>query len=98
EEYKKYFGREADAFGALAVDCYLLIVDAIQRAGSADPKAIKEALQTADLEVVTGRTIMTPQGDPVKDFYFLKVENGQFVYATMIPAARAAEIKALMGK
>lgn len=98
EEYKKHFGREADAFGALAVDSYLLIVDAIQRAGSADPKAIKEALQTADLEVVTGRTIMTPEGDPVKDFFFLKVENGQFVYATMIPAARAAEIKALMGK
>ncbi len=98
EEYRKYFGRDPDAFGALAVDCYLLIVDAIQRAGSADPKAIKEALQTADLEVITGRTIMTPQGDPIKDFVFLKVENGQFVYATMIPAARAAEIKKLMGK
>lgn len=98
EEYKKYFGREADAFGALAVDSYLLIVDAIQRAGSADPVKIKEALQTADLEVVTGRTIMTPEGDPVKDFFFLKVENGQFVYATMIPASRAAEIKALMEK
>ncbi|MGQ9700409.1 MAG: ABC transporter substrate-binding protein [Candidatus Bipolaricaulaceae bacterium] len=98
EEYKKYFGREADAFGALAVDSYLLIVDAIQRAGSADPVKIKEALQTADLEVVTGRTIMTPEGNPVKDFFFLKVENGQFVYATMIPASRAAEIKALMGK
>jgi branched-chain amino acid transport system substrate-binding protein len=82
----------------LAVDSYLLIVDAIKRAGSADPKAIKEALQTADLEVVTGRTIMTPEGNPIKDFYFLKVENGQFVFATMIPASRAAEIKALMGK
>lgn len=97
-EYEKYFGHEADAFGALAVDCYLLIVDAIQRAGSADPKAIKDALQTADLEVVTGRTIMTPEGDPVKDFVFLKVENGEFMYAAMIPASRAAEIKALMGK
>ena len=98
EKYKEHFGHEADAFGALAVDSYLLIVDAIKRAGSADPKAIKEALQTADLEVVTGRTIMTPEGNPIKDFYFLKVENGQFVFATMIPASRAAEIKALMGK
>ena len=98
EKYKEHFGREPDAFGALAVDSYLLIVDAINRAGSADPKAIKDALQTADLEVVTGRTAMTPEGDPVKDFYFLKVENGQFVYATMIPASRAAEIKALMKK
>ncbi|MBC7099610.1 ABC transporter substrate-binding protein, partial [Candidatus Bipolaricaulota bacterium] len=84
--FRERFGKSPDAFGALAVDCYMLIVDAIQRAGAADPEAIKEALKTADLEVVTGRTVMTPGGDPLKDFIFLKVEVGEFTFSTLIPA------------
>ncbi|MCD6129157.1 ABC transporter substrate-binding protein [Candidatus Bipolaricaulota bacterium] len=96
--FREKFGKSPDAFGALAVDCYMLIVDAIQRAGEATPEAIKEALKTADLEVVTGRTIMTPEGDPLKDFVFLKVEGGKFVFSTIIPAEKAQEIKALMAK
>ena len=98
ERYKEYYGRIADADGALAVDAYLLIVDAIKRAGSADPKAIKDALQTADIEGVTGRIVMTPQGDPVRDFCVLRVENGQFVYTTTITASEAEEIKARVKK
>ena len=96
--FREKFGESPDGFGALAVDSYLLIVDAIQRAGSAAPEAIKEALKTADLEVVTGRTIMTPEGDPLKDFVFLKVEGGEFVFSTLIPAEKAQEVKALMAE
>ncbi|HAF70040.1 MAG: Amino acid/amide ABC transporter substrate-binding protein, HAAT family [Acetothermia bacterium 64_32] len=96
--FRERFGKSPDAFGALAVDCYMLIVDAIQRAGAADPEAIKEALKTADLEVVTGRTVMTPGGDPLKDFIFLKVEGGEFTFSTLIPAERAQEIRALIAE
>ncbi len=98
EAYRAEKGKDPDAFGALAVDCYLLIVDAIQRAGSADPKLIKEALQTADLEVVTGRTIMTPQGDPKKDFVFLTVQGGKFVFVEGFPVEKAWEVRALIGQ
>lgn len=92
EAFRKKFGDAPDSFGALAVDCYLLIVDAIQRAGSTDPEAIKEALKTADLEVVTGRTIMNPRGDPAKDFVFLTVRGGEFAFYGYLPAAEAAEL------
>jgi branched-chain amino acid transport system substrate-binding protein len=96
EAYRAKFGKSPDAFGALAVDCYMLIVDAIERAGSADPELIQDGLITADLDVITGHTKFNLQGDPLKDFFFLRVEGGEFVFATMIPAARAAEVKALM--
>ncbi|HDI10934.1 MAG TPA: ABC transporter substrate-binding protein [Candidatus Acetothermia bacterium] len=96
--FREKFGESPDAFGALAVDCYLLIVDAIQRAGEATPEAIKEALKTADLEVVTGRTIMTPEGSPKKDFVFLKVEGGEFAFFTLIPFEKAEEIRAMVAK
>ena len=96
--FREKFGESPDAFGALAVDCYLLIVDAIQRAGEATPEAIKEALKTADLEVVTGRTIMTPEGSPKKDFVFLKVEGGEFAFFTLIPFEKAEEIRAMVAE
>jgi branched-chain amino acid transport system substrate-binding protein len=78
QAYWAKYGRAPDAFGALAVDSYLLLVDAIHRAWSTDPKAIRDALATADLEVVTGHMIMTGEGTPMKDFVFLKVEGGKF--------------------
>jgi len=78
QAYRARYGRAPDAFGALAVDSYLLLVDAIHRAWSTDPKAIRDALATADLEGVTGHMIMTEEGTPLKDFVFLKVEGGKF--------------------
>jgi branched-chain amino acid transport system substrate-binding protein len=92
QAFKEKFGESPDSFGALAVDCYLLILDAIERAGSTDPEAIKEALKTADLEVVTGRTIMTPKGDPAKDFVILTVKDGAFAFYDVVPATKAQEI------
>ena len=96
QAFKEKYGESPDAFGALAVDCYLLIVDAIQRAGTADPAAIKDALKTADLEVVTGRTVMTPEGNPKKDFVFLTVKNGQFAFGSLITAEEAENIRKLI--
>lgn len=99
EEFKKEFGESPDSFGALGVDCYLLIVDAIKRAGTVDPVAIKEALKTADLEVVTGRTIMNPIGNPTKDFVILIVKDGQFELYRHIPAQEAGQIlKPILGR
>jgi branched-chain amino acid transport system substrate-binding protein len=97
EVYRARYGRAPDAMGALAVDAYLLVVDSIKRAGSADPKAIRDALATADLEVVTGRTIMTEEGTPAKDFVFLKVEGGEFKFSAVLPAAKAVELKERLG-
>lgn len=56
EEFKKaYPGKEINAFAALGFDAYLLALDAIERAGSADPEAIREALsQTSGFEGATG--------------------------------------------
>lgn len=98
EAYRAKFGSDPDAFSALSVDCYMLIVDAIERAGSADPELIQAALVTADLDVVTGHTTMTPSGNPKKDFVFLTVENGKFKFVETFPVERAWEIRALIGK
>jgi branched-chain amino acid transport system substrate-binding protein len=97
-EYRKAFGRTPSSMEAMAVDAYLLMVDAIQRAGVADPKAIRDALAVADLEVVTGRTIMDPNTrNPAKDFVFLEVRGGTFALKMVLPAAEAKALKARIG-
>ncbi len=56
-----------------------MVLDAIERAGSTDPKAIRDALAaTKDLEVVTG---------------FVSMDNGDAVKAAVIREARDGEWK-----
>jgi branched-chain amino acid transport system substrate-binding protein len=55
--YKAEYGKELDSvFGAIGYDAVYLIADAIKRANSDDPEAIRKALaETKDFEGVTGK-------------------------------------------
>ncbi len=77
-------GKETNipAVAALGYDAYLLIRDAIERAGSTNGDAIKDALNsTKDFEGVTGIINFTEEGDADKNIAVIKtVENGKFKY------------------
>lgn len=81
--YKKYPDRNnIPAVTALSYDAYMVILDAMERADSADPKDIQKALtETTEFEGVTGKIAFDENGDAKKDEAVLKkVENGKFVY------------------
>lgn len=85
EGYKKELGDKEPiipAVAALGYDAYLLVLDAIERAGTTDGPAIKDALNaTKDFEGVTGIINFTEDGDADKNMAVIKtVEGGQFVY------------------
>ncbi len=86
DEYAKaYPDKPANAFGALGFDTYILALDAIERAGSADPEAIKNALAaTEGFEGATGIITLDENGDATKTAVIKKVEGGQFVYETKV--------------
>lgn len=78
---QKYPDKQANAFGALGFDTYILAKDAIERAGSADPEKIKEALAvTTDFKGATGLITLDENGDATKTAVIKKVKDGQFVY------------------
>lgn len=86
EAYVKEYGRRPDAFGALAFDAYNLVLDAIERAQSVDPVAVRNALAaTRDFQGVAGG-ISYPQdsGDPIKPAVINTIKNGQFVLMTVV--------------
>jgi branched-chain amino acid transport system substrate-binding protein len=82
---QKYPNKEVNAFAALGFDTYILAKDAIERANSADPQAIRDALAaTSGFEGATGIITLDANGDATKTAVIKKVENGQFVYEAKV--------------
>lgn len=80
-EYEKEYGRPPEnAFAALGYDAVGLICDAIERAGTTEPEALKKALgSTMGYPAVTGEISYTrPSGVPVKPVSIIGVFNGRY--------------------
>jgi len=79
----KYGKPERD--GCAGVWCLYAVVDAIERANSFDPKAIRDAMAaTENFEGVTGYITINDTGDAVKDAVVLEVRDGAFKYLTTV--------------
>jgi branched-chain amino acid transport system substrate-binding protein len=85
--YKAYPDKDPNGNAALGYDSYLLIIDAIQRAGSADPQKIRDALETTkDVPTVTGNTTLDAEHNPQKDIGILEIKDGKKVFiGTIVP-------------
>lgn len=80
--YKEKFDKEADMFAAMAYDGVYVAKEAIERAGSADPQAVNEALaETTDFDGVTGTFSFDEMHNPVKTVTIIEVQNGEDVEA-----------------
>lgn len=85
EEYKKETGQEPAGVTALGFDAYLVIIDAIERAGSADPKAIRDALATTKgYPGAAGVITLDENGDAVKSAVIKTIQGGEFTYMTTV--------------
>ncbi|HQA08416.1 MAG TPA: ABC transporter substrate-binding protein [Syntrophomonadaceae bacterium] len=82
---KKYPDKEVNAFAALGYDTYILAKDAIERANSAEPQAIRDALaETSGFKGATGIITLDENGDATKTAVIKKVEGGKFVYEAKV--------------
>ncbi len=81
DEYRKEFGKEPAAVTALGYDAYILILDAIERAGSYEHDAIRDEIaKTKDFEGSAGFVTLDENGDAVKDAVIKVVKDGKFTY------------------
>lgn len=80
-EYRKEYDKEPAAVTALGYDAYILILDAIKRANSADPVAIRDEIaKTKDFMGAAGIITLDENGDAVKDAVIKVVKDGKFTY------------------
>ena len=74
------------AVSALGYDAYMVLIDAIERAGATDGESIRAALNETDgFEGVTGSITFDELGDAQKNMAVIKtVENGEFVFVEAV--------------
>lgn len=85
ERYRKRWGLESDALAALGYDSVLMLVDAIERAGSAEPARIRDALaRTKNLHGATGTITLDADRNPTKSAVILQVRDGRFHFVESI--------------
>jgi len=83
--YKAKYGKEPAAVTALAFDAYLLALDAIERAGSDDPEAIRDAIAaTKDFEGAAGIVNFDENVDAIKSAVIKTIKDGKFTYLTTV--------------
>ncbi|KXG77711.1 Leucine-, isoleucine-, valine-, threonine-, and alanine-binding protein [Fervidicola ferrireducens] len=82
QKYKAKYGKMPELNGYLAHDAFFMLVDAIKRANSFDPVAIRDALETVDIQGITGRIKIgkdthNPEG---KEAAIIKIEGGKYKF------------------
>ncbi|MFV8833991.1 ABC transporter substrate-binding protein [Aquisalimonas sp.] len=81
EAYEAEYEERPSAFGGYAYDALMIAVDAIERAGTTDPHAVRDALEsTSDFDGVTGTFNMTPEDhmglDIETSFRMVEIKDG----------------------
>lgn len=89
-EYERIKGEPPESvFAALGGDLVAVVDAAVTKAGSTDPAAVRDAIDSLeDVQGVTGSiTFAGQRGVPLKNVYLVKVEEGEFqLVESKIPA------------
>ncbi|MBI4799373.1 MAG: ABC transporter substrate-binding protein [Desulfarculus sp.] len=84
QAYRQAHGKAPDALGALGFDAYLLLLDALERAGSTEAPGLAKALDTTrGFAGVCGLTDIVGH-DAVKPAVILQVKEGKFVFVATV--------------
>lgn len=85
KKYKGRHGQVPDALGTLAYDGTNLLLEAIRKAGSDDPRKIRDALASIrNFHGVTGKSTLDRNGDSVKSAAIVKIEGGRQRFVKMV--------------
>jgi branched-chain amino acid transport system substrate-binding protein len=81
EEYQAAYGEIPDVFSALGYDAALMFVEAVKQAGSAEPEAVRAALENLSFEGLSGLTIVdSATHNPAKGAVILEFVDGVKVF------------------
>ncbi|WP_338489903.1 ABC transporter substrate-binding protein [Ruoffia tabacinasalis] len=77
-KFEEEYGKQADQFAVLSYDATMLLLDAVERAGSADRQAVTDALAaTETFKGLTGTFSIDEDHNPVKEVLMLQLTNGE---------------------
>jgi branched-chain amino acid transport system substrate-binding protein len=88
EKIKKAYGKVADAYHAEAYDAITMALMAIEKAGSEDRAAVRDALSKVNFESVRGPFKFDEKGDPLLLTHVVKIVNGKETNGRDIPVQK----------
>ena len=84
-EYQKTYNAKPDVFAALAYDSTLLIAEAIEKAGSAEPAKIAAAMaKISGFKGVSGEVTFNEQHNPIKSAVIIEHKDGVQTFKTKV--------------
>ena len=84
-DYRAKYGETPDALAGLGYDAAQVLFDAIKRANSTEPQAIRDALaKTSNFAGVTGTTTLDEHRNAVKPAVVLQIKDGKLAYVETI--------------
>jgi len=78
EAYKKRWGREPEKYGQAGYDDVYIVAQAIERANSIDPSAIRDALTKTQYDGPQGKAYFDQNNQLIIDEYIIAVKGGKF--------------------
>jgi len=78
KNYRKAYNEDADMVGASSYDAFMILVNAIRKAGTASRAIQKALLETKDYNGLTGKISRFVQGEVVKPVQIQVVKGGKF--------------------
>ena len=87
DAYAKKYGKDtlADGVTALGFDSYLLALETVQKAGTADGPTLRDTLaKTKDFEGSTGYITFDDNGDAIKPAVIKTIQSDKFVYKSFV--------------
>ena len=83
--YRAKYGETPDDMAALGYDSAMILADAIRRAGTTEPSALRDAIaSTKDFDGVTGRITLDENRNASKPAVILKIEGGGFRFVKKV--------------
>jgi branched-chain amino acid transport system substrate-binding protein len=84
-KYQEKYGAVPDAMAALGYDSVYVLKDALERAGSTDPEALRDAIAaTGNFPGVTGTITLDENRNASKPAVVLKIEGGKAGYVATV--------------
>jgi branched-chain amino acid transport system substrate-binding protein len=78
KNYKAAYGIDPDMVGASSYDAFMILANAIERAGTDQKAIVKALLETKDYNGLTGKLSRFYKGEVVKPVQFQVVKDGKF--------------------
>lgn len=83
--YEQRFGAKPDALAGLGYDAAMLLFDAMERAGTTDGPALRDAIAaTSNFTGITGQITLDANRNPIKPAVVLEVRDGRVSYVETI--------------